>query len=360
MFFFSHINLVQFRNYAQQEFNINNRIVAISGLNGSGKTNLLEVIYYLCFTKNYTSRSDAQNVQEGNAGFRISGQVDMNGDQHTITCILRENSRKEFLVDEEPYKRMSQHIGRFPAVMIAPDDVVVITGGSEERRRMIDTILSQLDAVYLQDLIAYNKILQQRNSLLKSATIAGRIDESVLEILDKQLAEKGDNIYNKRKKFFQEYLPETQVQYQLIADNKDEVAASYVSQLSKGGLLALVKENRARDMYLQRTDVGIHRDDMEFALREKPFKTIASQGQRKSLLFALKLAEYNILQRHKGITPILLLDDVFEKLDASRINNLLRSVCQESNGQIFITDTHKERFQNAFENLKTDYQLIEL
>ena len=360
MFFFAHISLVQFRNYAYQEFNINKRVVAVAGPNGSGKTNLLEVIYYLCFTKNYTSRSDAQNVQEGNAGFRISGQLNMDGKQHTITCILRENNRKAFLVDDDPYKRMSQHIGRFPAVMIAPDDAIVITGGSEERRRMIDTIISQLDAAYLQDLIAYNKILQQRNSLLKSVATTGRVEESVLEILDTQLAGRGDSIYNKRKRFFQEYLPEIRVQYKLIADNKDEVAASYTSQLSEKGLLAMLQENRARDMYLQRTDAGIHRDDMEFTLREKPFKTIASQGQRKSLLFALKLAEYHILQRHKGITPILLLDDVFEKLDESRINNLLRSVCRESNGQIFITDTHKERFMKVFETLETDYQLIAL
>jgi DNA replication and repair protein RecF len=333
--------------------------VAISGLNGSGKTNLLEVIYYLCFTKNYTSRTDAQNVQEGNAGFRISGQVNRNDKLHTITCILRENNRKEFLVDEESYRKMSQHIGRFPAVMIAPDDAVIITE-SEERRRLMDTIIAQLDEVYLQDLIAYNKILQQRNSLLKSVVQTGKIDESVLEILDEQLAEKGDRIYRRRNIFFKEYIPELQLQYQLIAGNKDNISASYCSQLSKNDLIVLLRENRRRDMFLQRTDAGIHRDDIEFKLREKPFKTMASQGQKKSLLFALKLAEYNILQRHKGITPILLLDDVFEKLDELRINNLLRLVCYESNGQVFITDTHKQRFQYAFEHLKTDYQLIEL
>jgi DNA replication and repair protein RecF len=359
MFYFSHISLVQFRNYSFRELDFSNRIIAISGLNGSGKTNLLEVIYYMCFTKNYTSRTDAQNVQEGNAGFRISGLANINNTQHTITCILRENNRKEFLVDDEPYKKMSQHIGRFPAVMIAPDDAVIITE-SEERRRLTDTIISQLDSIYLQDIIAYNKILQQRNSLLKSVVQTGKIDEAVLEILDEQLAEKGDKIYRRRNIFFQEYIPELQLQYQLIAGNKDRITASYCSRLSEKNMLVLLRENRVRDMYLQRTDAGTHRDDVEFKLYEKPFKIIASQGQRKSLLFALKLAEYNILRRHKGITPVLLLDDVFEKLDELRINNLLRLVCNENNGQVFITDTHQQRFRNTFQGLKMDYQLIEL
>ena len=354
----SNIVLTQFRNYVFQSFSFPERITGIYGLNGSGKTNLLDAIYYLCFTRSYFSRTDAQNVHHGLQGMRLEGRMIRQEQEEKLVCIVRENNRKEFQVNDEAYKKFSDHIGRYPCVMITPDDTVLITAGSEERRKFIDTLLSQLSSDYLQQLIEYNKILLQRNSLLKATAEHQRLDVALLDILDEQLIARGDFIYQQRVQFIETFIPYVQEQYLSIAGKNDEVMLQYDSQLHQTPFATLLQQNRQRDLYLQRTGVGIHKDDLNLTMNGQPFKTLASQGQRKSLLFAIKLAEFLILKDHKGFPPILLLDDVFEKLDAARMHNLLQKVCINEQGQVFITDTHKERLEAAFEQLQVTGNLI--
>ncbi len=360
MFACRQISLTQFRNYSFHQFNFTQNIIGISGKNGSGKTNLLDAIYYLCFTKSSFNRPDNQSVKDGFAGFRIEGNFIKDEEEKKLVCILRENNRKEFLVDDESYSRFSEHIGKFPCVMIAPDDVSLITEGSEERRKFIDSLLSQLQHDYLEQLISYNKILQQRNSFLKFAAERNSYDESLLEILNKQLLETGNFIYKRRSKFLNNFLPVVLEQYILIADSDDKLLMQYDSQLNDQSFEELLLQNLQRDLYLQRTGSGIHKDDITIELQQSNFKNIASQGQRKSLLFAFKLAAFEMLKKNKAFSPILLLDDVFEKLDEKRMQNLLEYVCVQSDAQVFITDTHKERLQQAFMKIGKDYDLIEL
>ncbi len=354
------ISLVQFRNYLQQQFLFNERIVGICGLNGTGKTNLLDAIYYLSFSKSYFSRPDGQNVHHGSAGMRLESEYRLNGSSQHLVCILRENNRKELLLNDDAYKKISDHIGRFPAVMIAPDDTALITAGSEERRKFIDTLLSQINSNYLRQLIDYNRILQQRNSLLKQIAESGHSDESLLTILNEQLCSRGNYIFSERKSFLADFLVLARSIYTRIAGKDDALQLSYESQLLQSDLAPLLTATRQKDMALLRTTAGIHRDDLVFLMGNATFRSEASQGQRKSLLFALKLAEWQVLKEKKGFTPILLLDDVFEKLDEQRMFQLLHWVCTESDGHVFITDTHPERLQTQLKNIEVAYQLIDL
>lgn len=352
--------LYQFKNYLHDAFKIQERIVCFCGNNGVGKTNLLDAIYYLCFTKSYFNSSDAASVHAGLQGMRVEGKFTRSGADEKIVCILRENNKKEVKRNGENYKRFSQHIGQFPAVMIAPDDVELITGNSDIRRRFADTLISQLDPDYLQSLIDYNRLVQQRNSLLKAAQERGYIDEALLEIINEQLTGPGNSIYEKRKGFLTGFLNEVTATYHQIAGSTEKISIEYDSQLHENDLGSLLGIFKQKDLALQRTTVGIHKDDITISFNNQPFKTIASQGQRKSLLFALKLTEFAALKNAKEFAPILLLDDVFEKLDPDRMHNLLQQVCVENTGQVFITDTHKERLQQELEKIKVDFQLIEL
>ena len=357
MISFTDITLTQFRNYDFQKFVFEKKIVGIYGENGTGKTNLLDAVYYLCFTKSYFNRPDGKSVRQGNEGFRIHANL---CDNTQISCVLRETGKKEFVVDNEPYKKFSEHVGKYPCVMIAPDDVQLILGGSEERRKYADAILSQINAAYMETLIRYNKVLQQRNSLLKNNDDA-QYDESLLDIFDKQLTEEGQKIYHWRKDFFEEIIPQIIHRYNVIAGKDDNVKIEYISQLTSGiSFEDLLRQQRSKDFILQRSTAGVHKDDITFLMDEYAFKNIASQGQRKSLLFALRLAEYIFLKDKLGKTPFLLLDDVFEKLDAKRMDNLLQFICTQPDAQIFITDTHEHRLKEAFVNFGAEYQLIGL
>ena len=354
------IQLFQFKNYNQQEFLFTERIVGICGRNGVGKTNLLDAVHYLCFTKSYFTR-DSLATQYGQQGFRIEGHILVHGKEEEAVCILRETGKKEFSVEGELYTKFSKHIGRYPCVVIAPDDVQLIIGNSDDRRKFIDTLLSQLDNNYLQSLINYTKILQQRNSFLRnySEGFANR-DLSVLDVLDAQLSKEGNYIFEKRRSFLLSFFPVAKQFYNEIAQQYEAINLFYESELQSGALETLLKNNRNKDLLIQRTSVGIHRDDLVFNLGEQAFRNIASQGQRKSLLFALKLAEMETLKEEKKRIPLLLLDDVFEKLDEERINNLLIQVSTENEGQIFITDTNCSRLKAQLEKLEQPFQLIEL
>lgn len=380
LLFLSEISLVQFKNYEQASFHFSERIVGICGSNGIGKTNLLDAIYYLCFTKSYFTRQDQLSVHKssksnirpsdneplvrsdasGVAGFRIEGQFEKEGQPLKVVCILRENGKKELFSNNEPCERFSQHIGRLPCVIIAPDDVQIITSGSEERRRFLDALLSQLDPVYLQSLIEYNRILQQRNGYLKSL-INNRVqDMELLDVYDGQLTTPGIYVFEKRKTFLRDLLPLVQRSYTDIAGVEEPLSFTYDSTLLEAPFAQLLRNSRDKDLYLQRTNTGIHKDDIDILYGGQPFKSIASQGQRKSLLFALKLAEYEMLKQYKGFPPLLLLDDVFEKLDAHRMHNLLDKVCLRDHGQIFITDTHGDRIRQEMDKLKIPSQIIAL
>ncbi|MBS1627280.1 MAG: DNA replication and repair protein RecF [Bacteroidetes bacterium] len=356
----SALKLFHFKNYTTYQCSFNTPIVAICGANGSGKTNLLDAIYYLCFTKSYFLKQDNLIVKHNTAGMRVEGFFLKNETTLNAVGILRENNKKEFLLNDEAYKKLSHHIGKLPCVMIAPDDVEIISGTSEERRKFMDAVLSQLNNNYLQWLIDYNKILQQRNSFLKHASTQTYFDETLLATLDHQLSIHAALIYEERKLFFQTFTSTVIKLYHSIAGKNENIEITYESQLLNNSLQHLLTENRQKDLYLQRTGFGIHKDDINITINNQSFKLIASQGQRKSLLFALKLAEFETLKQHKGFSPILLLDDIFEKLDAERMHYLLQKVCVENNCQVFITDTHKQRLEQHLNNLQVKFQLIEL
>lgn len=355
------ISLFQFKNYFHQEFVFTERIIGICGKNGMGKTNLIDAVHYLCFTKSYFTRQDGLVTKHGHQGFRLEGHFKVNEKEEKAVCVLRETGRKEFSVNEEAYTRFSKHIGRYPCVVIAPDDVQLIIGGSEERRKFIDTLLSQLDAGYLQHLINYNKILQQRNSFLKNYNDSyGSRDLSVLDILDEQLTKEGDEIAKTRQSFLLGFLPDVKQLYNEIAKQNEPINLIYESELLQNNMQEILQYNRQKDLMIQRTTSGIHKDDLQFGMGGEAFKTMASQGQRKSLLFALKLAEMEVLKRQKRLSPILLLDDVFEKLDEDRISNLLERVVADEDAQVFITDTNCERLKTQLQRLEKPFQLIQL
>jgi DNA replication and repair protein RecF len=359
--FLQSISVFQFKNYFHQEFAFTEQIIGVCGRNGVGKTNLLDAIHYLCFTKSYFTRQDSQVTQHGQQGFRIEGNFVVQDKPEKAVCILRETGKKEFSVNDDQYTRFSKHIGRYPCVVIAPDDVQLIIGTSEERRKFIDTLLSQLDHSYLQSLIDYTKILQQRNSFLRNFNDGyGSRDLSVLDILDEQLAKEGNYIFDKRREFLLAFLPEVKLLYNEIAKQYEDINLFYESELMNATMEELLHQNRNKDLVVQRTSAGIHRDDLNFNLANQAFKTVASQGQRKSLLFALKLGELDILKKEKHLAPLLLLDDVFEKLDEERIGNLLTSVTATNESQVFITDTSCNRLDVQLQKLGKPFQLIEL
>jgi DNA replication and repair protein RecF len=354
------LSLTQFRNYDRRDFGFTERVVGICGPNGVGKTNLLDAIHYLCFTRSYFSRTDAGSVKTGSGGFRIEGDWSVGMEKLNTVCILRENGKKEFLVDREPCARFSTHVGRLPVVFIAPDDIGLITNGSEDRRKFMDTLLSQLDAKYLQMLIRYNRILSERNSFLKQAAAHPHGDLDLLDVFDEQLAEAGQWIFTERARFMQTFLPAVLRFYEVIAGTSEKPSISYKSRLFENELHVLLAGSRQQDLVLQRTRYGVHRDDLEFQLQGEAFRMIGSQGQRKSLLFALKLAEFEMLREAKGFPPLLLLDDIFEKLDQGRMQNLLDWVCIRNAGQVFLTDTHEKRVREVMLSIGVDFQYLGL
>jgi DNA replication and repair protein RecF len=354
------ISLIQFKNYLNRSLSFKERIVGISGRNGIGKTNLLDAIHYLCFTKSYFTRIDVNNILQNHEGFRLEGQFELWDKKEKAVCILRETGKKEFAINDQAYEKFSQHIGHYPCVIIAPDDIQIITDGSEQRRKFMDTLLCQLNPDYLQHLIAYNKVLQQRNSLLRSFSETGNKDLSLLSVLDEQLIKPGEKIFARRKEFLVAFLPLVKQLYNEISEQFENVNLFYESELLHATFPELLGAHQTKDIMTMRTTTGIHRDDLEFNLSEVSFKNIASQGQRKSLLFALKIAEMEVLKKEKGFAPILLLDDVFEKLDEGRITNLLGKVCAENDGQVFITDTSSQRLEKHLDPLGLTYELIDL
>ena len=349
--FLKKLQLYHFKNHAEAAFAFSEEINCFTGPNGSGKTNVLDAIHYLALCKSYFSNSDSLNIQDGAQYFTIHGIFDLEGNEEDIYCGLKQGQRKIIKRNQKEYQRLAEHIGLIPVVMIAPGDQELIIGGSEERRKFLDSMICQVDKDYLLNLTAYQRILQQRNALLKQLATNRSNDDSALEIWDEQLNIYAARIYETRKLFLEKFQPLFEHYYRFITSEKEVAIIHYDSQLQQGDMLTLLKSHSHRDRIMQYTTVGIHKDDLEFLIDGKSVRRFGSQGQQKSFVVSLKLAQFEYIKLESNKKPMLLLDDIFEKLDDRRMNRLLELVSANSFGQLFVTDTHKGRAEGVFEAL---------
>lgn len=348
------VNIRNYKNYREEFIEFSERFTLINGDNGSGKTNLIDSIYYLCMCKSYFTRSDALVMRADETYFRLEAVFDNDAEQLEVICKYVAGKQKEFIADGITYDRLSAHIGRFPAVIITPNDIDLIYKASEERRRFLDIAISQLDNAYLITLLEYNRVLQQRNALLKNFdTTSDAI--SVLKVFDTQLSKAGILIHEKRKKFINALEPIFYSVYILLSQNRETPIINYSSQLQTENFATLLINNRSRDIESQRSTVGIHKDELEFSLNGLSVKESASQGQVKSVLLALKLAQFLIIVEQTGKRPILLLDDVFEKLDTHRLKALFQLLKSEEFDQVLITDADAERSKRILSEMEIIY-----
>ncbi|GIV35048.1 MAG: DNA replication and repair protein RecF [Chitinophagales bacterium] len=332
------VHLYNFRNYGESSFAFEKRLIAITGRNGCGKTNLVDAIHYLCLTKSYFATTDFQNIRHQASGFALRATIEKEL-VHTIKCRVEKDKRKDFYLDDQRYERLSDHIGSFPVVFSAPTDATLIYGGSEERRRLLDIALSQTDPLYLQQLQEYNRLLLQRNALLKSFAESGSFNASLLETYDEKIIGPATYLYQHRKRAVMEIGAPLQQLCNLLSDEHESMTLHYASDLSETSQEALLAANIAKDRASGRTTAGIHRDDLLFSMDDNVIRRFASQGQQKSFLLALKLGIYEWLRQKTGIKPLLILDDVFDKLDAQRSRRLLHILFSDNYGQVFLTDT---------------------
>ncbi len=354
------LQLIHFKNYESAMIELSSKVNCFVGPNGSGKTNILDAIYYLSFCKSYFNPSDNQNIRHGEGFFTINGSYRRNGGFDQVQCIQQRGSRKLFKFNAKEYDRLADHIGIMPLVIITPSDSVLIQGGSEERRKYIDSVISQFDRVYLDDLINYNKALAQRNVLLKRFAEQNRFLPASLEIYDEILSELGDRIFQKRRLFLNKFLPVFSEYYNFISQEKESVEIEYQSGLFDKPMRELLSLSVNQDRVLRYTSQGIHKDDLIFQLSGFPIKRFGSQGQQKSFVVAIKLAQFDYIRKLKGYMPVLLLDDIFDKLDVSRIQQMMKLVSENNFGQIFISDTHRERIEFIFKDINTQVKIFEV
>jgi DNA replication and repair protein RecF len=352
------IVLTNFKNYETATLTLSERLNCFVGLNGMGKTNLLDAIYYLCLCKSYFMPSDSDVILRGADFTRLEGYFLKNEKREKIVAKVQLRRKKIIERNDIAYKGLSEHIGFLPVVFFAPDDTLLAKEGSEERRRFIDTALSQIDNQYLTNLIFYNKIVEQRNAHLKSKEEAATKNDTLLDTYDAQLLKPAQYIFEKRRNFVRDITPIFNDMYAKIANAREQVVIHYESLLLTHNLTELLSNSREKDRLLQRTTAGVHKDDVSFEMDGKPLKKFGSQGQLKSFVLALKLAQYEILRGVNDVSPILLLDDIFDKLDDNRVNSLLQLLVNQSFGQIFITDTHRDRMEKIIATLNIDSQLV--
>ncbi|MDO9615750.1 MAG: DNA replication and repair protein RecF, partial [Bacteroidota bacterium] len=326
--------------------------------NGAGKTNLMDAIYYLSFCKSFLNSIDAQNIRFDQDFFMIQGKYSRLDSEETIYCGLKRTQKKIFKRNQKDYRKLSEHIGLIPLIIVTPLDTNLISGGSDERRRFVDTVISQYDAVYLENLIRYNRALLQRNNLLKQFAGRNAFQSEAIEIWDDQLVKYGQQIHAERMIFIDKLQPVFQQYYQLISGGKELVGLKLQSDLLTNDFDQLLKATIGRDRMLQYTSTGIHKDDFEFELAGYPIKKFGSQGQKKTYLVALKLAQFDFMKEISGLTPILLLDDIFDKLDKNRVEQIVKLVADDHFGQIFITDTNREHLDVMISRLDTESRIF--
>lgn len=351
------ISILNYKNLEQVELDCSPKMNCFIGQNGMGKTNLLDAVYYLSFCKSATNPIDSQNMMHQQDFFVIQGFYETEtGDTEEIYCGMKRRQKKQFKRNKKEYTRLSDHIGFIPLVMVSPSDSELISGGSEERRRFMDVVISQYDKEYLEALIRYNKALQQRNTLLKNEQ---GFDEELMEVWEEMMAASGEVVYRKRCAFIEEFIPIFQAFYSQISQNKEEVGLVYESHAQQGNLVQLLKESRQRDQIMGYSLKGIHKDDLLMQLGDYPIKKEGSQGQNKTYLIALKLAQFDFLRRTGShTTPLLLLDDIFDKLDASRVEQIVKLVAGDKFGQIFITDTNRDHLDKIMQKIEGEYKVF--
>lgn len=354
------IAIVNFKNLSSETFNFERKINCFVGNNGVGKTNILDAVYYLSFAKSYFNSVALQNIKHGTSFFMIEGEYIINDRTEKIICSLKKGQKKILKRNDKNYTKFSDHIGSFPLVIISPADRNLVIEGSDTRRKFIDGVISQQNKTYLQNLIAYNKVVSQRNALLKYFAANRTFDALNLKVYDDQLIEYGTKIYNVRKAFLEDFIPIFNKKYATISQDKEKVNLNYKSQLHHDTFRDLLDTSLEKDKILQYTTTGIHKDDLNFEIGDYPIKKFGSQGQQKSYLIALKLAQFEFIKKQSGLTPILLLDDIFDKLDENRVQQLIDLVNNDDFGQIFITDTHAERTENIIKQSNKPYQIFKL
>ena len=345
------IEILNYKNYEAAKLEFSEQINSFVGSNGSGKTNLLDAIYYLSLTKSAFSVDEQQNIQFGAPFFMIKGSFLLGNEIYQIQCSLQQGQKKVIRNSKKVYDKISEHIGLFPVVLIAPNDTDIIRDGSDARRKFFDGIISQINPSYLDSLLQYNHILRQRNSLLKQFAEREYFDRDLLDTYNEPLLVTGQVIYETRKAFLDSFYPYFDRHYLNLADQKETVDIQYQSDLDPPGFAEEFEKTLGKDRALQRTTMGIHKDDFLFEINAHPLKKFGSQGQQKSYVIALKLAQFDIIKAQKNIKPILLLDDIFDKLDDKRIQKLTEMVVQHSFGQLFVTDARPERTLSVFEQV---------
>ncbi|MFN3849236.1 MAG: DNA replication/repair protein RecF [Spirosomataceae bacterium] len=352
--------LSNFKNYDEMSFEFSQRVNCIVGENGSGKTNLLDAVYFLALSKSAFFNQDGLSINHEADVMMIDGVFSKDHKKEQITCSLQRGQRKVLLHDKKPYEKVADHIGKFPVVLIAPDDTELIKEGSEERRRFFDGVLSQMDNEYLADYQQYNRILEQRNSLLKLFNERNFLDEDLLDTYSEPLVKLAQRIYWKRKNFIDKFQPIFKKHYEILSEGREDVEIYYESEVGSADFVKEFRQNRQTDVKAQRTTKGTHKDDYIFEINRYAVKKFGSQGQQKSFVMALRLAQFDMMEELREVKPILLLDDIFDKLDDRRIQKLIESVDNQHFGQVFITDARPERTQRILENVKADVKYFKI
>jgi DNA replication and repair protein RecF len=352
--------LTNFKNYELNELEFSPKINCFVGNNGVGKTNILDAIHYLSLTKSFFNNIDSISVRHGEEYFIVQGTFVRNGEEDQIYCAFQKQKQKLLKRNGKEYQKLSDHVGRYPVVMISPADSALITEGSEDRRRFMNKIISQYNSEYLDSVLRYSKVLQQRNKLLKDINASGKSDPDILSVWDAQLVKYGSYVYDERNILVSELIPVFQEYYSMISAGKENVKLQYRSHLSDGDFADALVKSLTKDRYLEYTTVGVHKDDLLLEMNDYSVKSLGSQGQQKSYLVALKLAKFDYIKRKAGFSPILLLDDIFDKFDAERVEQIIRLVGNHRFGQIFITDTQENRLQDILSALDTDYKLFRI
>ncbi|MEJ2596348.1 MAG: DNA replication/repair protein RecF [bacterium] len=351
--------LTNFKNYSEADLEFSTKINCFIGNNATGKTNILDAIYYLSFCKSYFNAVDNQNIRHEADFFAVHGTyLNQDSGSNKVSCVQRRGMKKSFKFNKKEYDRLADHIGKIPLVMISPYDRDLINEGSEVRRKYIDGVISQFDHLYLSDLIDYNKALLQRNTLLKQFAERRYFDEVSLQVWNEKINELGTRIFKARKKFLTDFNPLFEEFYRYLSDNGEKVEIIYESQLNISPLEQLLRESVDKDLAVKYTTTGIHKDDLVFMINGYPVKKFGSQGQQKTFVVAVKLAQFEFTRRTKGFRPILLFDDIFDKLDDNRVQQIIHLVNEDNFGQVFITDTQRQRIESIFKGVEIDHKIF--